>query len=79
MNMSPVYERMAEIWMIQRKRKLLKEEEIEMIHCMNANANYFFDKAKIHNLSLVASMTGDTEWQHALCSDIEKLKMNQEG
>lgn len=71
-----IHERMAEIWMIQKKRKLLKEEEIEMIQCMDANANYCYKLAKLHNLSLIASMTSDIEWQYEICSDIEQLEMN---
>nr|WP_227456671.1 hypothetical protein [Geobacillus sp. C56-T3] len=29
--------------------------------------------AKLKNLSLLASMTGDVEWQHELCARLEKL------
>ncbi|WP_429830119.1 DUF7667 family protein [Brevibacillus laterosporus] len=30
--------------------------------------------AKLKNLSLIARMTNDTDWQHELCSRIEKIE-----
>lgn len=44
-----------------------------MEHCLAVNASYCRELAHLRNLSLLASMTGDTRWQHEICSQIEKL------
>jgi hypothetical protein len=32
--------------------------------------------ASYANMSLLASMTNDTEWQHEICIDLERLEMS---
>ncbi|WP_420913743.1 DUF7667 family protein [Brevibacillus laterosporus] len=39
-----------------------------------ANAKRAWEIAKLKKLSLIASMTNDTEWQHELCARIEKIE-----
>ncbi|QDX91759.1 hypothetical protein EEL30_04860 [Brevibacillus laterosporus] len=41
---------------------------------LRANAKRAWGLAKLKNLSLVASLTNDTEWQHELCAKLEKIK-----
>jgi hypothetical protein len=68
-----IHERIAELWTQQRKRKLTADEVQEMITCLDANASHCFRLAKLENLSLLASMTNDSEWQHEICRRIEEL------
>lgn len=42
-----------------------------MSHCLDANVQRVWEIAKLKNLSLLASMTGDVKWQH---SSNEKLR-----
>ncbi|WP_166238244.1 DUF7667 family protein [Paenibacillus turpanensis] len=69
-----IHQRMAELWTIQKRRALTKEELNELSLCMEANANYVWKMAKLHNMSLTASMSGDTEWLHDICLRIEELE-----
>ncbi|MCR8987999.1 hypothetical protein ABE137_11470 [Brevibacillus laterosporus] len=69
-----VHQRMAELWFINKTRELTDSEMDEMSHCLSANAKRVWEIAKLKNLSLVASLTNDTGWQHELCSKLEKIK-----
>lgn len=72
MSILPVHERLAELWVVSKKRTLTPEESMDMEHCLAFNAAYCRELAHLKNLSLIASMTGDTEWQHEICKQIEK-------
>ncbi|XID92423.1 hypothetical protein ACF3MZ_28835 [Paenibacillaceae bacterium WGS1546] len=73
MGMLPVYERMAELRVVQRRRPLLEAERRELEQCLDLNADYCYRLGLLYNLSLVASMSEDDEWQHEICSEIERL------
>ncbi|MCY8867360.1 hypothetical protein MOD76_19725 [Bacillus spizizenii] len=69
-----VHQRLAELWNIQSNHRKLTEDEMrEMKICLDANLNKCRKVATLKNLSLVASMTEDNEWQHEICSAIEKV------
>ncbi|BCJ86433.1 DUF7667 family protein [Effusibacillus dendaii] len=69
-----VMQRLAELWTINKKRPLTEDEMKEMEQCLEANAKRAWKLATLENLSLVASMTNDMEWQHEICAEIEKLE-----
>jgi hypothetical protein len=73
MKLMPIYERMAELRIIQKRRKLTDSERLEMEHCLDVNADHCLRLAQLYNLSLMASMTDDKEWQHELCQEIERF------
>ncbi|QGQ98372.1 hypothetical protein EHS13_27545 [Paenibacillus psychroresistens] len=73
--MMPVHQRMAELWTEQKTRKLTFKEIEEMEMCLEANANYARKLASLYNLSLMASMTKDWDWQHEICADIDRLEL----
>jgi hypothetical protein len=56
-----VHQRMDELWVLNRHRPLTNEEMTEMLHCLSANVERAWEIAKLKNLSLLASMTGDVE------------------
>ncbi|WP_019123732.1 DUF7667 family protein [Brevibacillus massiliensis] len=68
-----VHQRMAELWVLNKRRPLKDDEMTEFCHCMDAHVNRAWQIAKLKNLSLLAHMTNDTEWQHELCAKLEKL------
>jgi hypothetical protein len=68
-----VHQRMAELWVLNRRRPLTNEEMTEMSHCLESNVQRAWEIAKLKNLSLLASMTGDVEWQHELCAKLDRL------
>ncbi|MBB3114660.1 hypothetical protein FHS18_006800 [Paenibacillus phyllosphaerae] len=73
MGILPVHERLAELWTIRTKRKLTEEEAADFEHCLAANATYCRQLAYLYNCSLLASMSGDVEWQHEICGRIDKM------
>lgn len=72
--MWPAHQRLAELWLKQKKKPLSKEELDEMTHCLEANARRAWKLALLENYSLMASMVQDTEWQHEICRQIEELE-----
>lgn len=69
-----VHQRMAELWSIQsNERKLSDEEMSELKICLDANLNKCRKVANLKNLSLVASMTNDADWQHEICNQLEEI------
>ncbi|MFC5651276.1 hypothetical protein ACFPYJ_19620 [Paenibacillus solisilvae] len=70
----PIHERLAELWTKRSRHRLTAEEEMDLEHCLQVNAEYCRQLANLYNLSLVASMTGDIEWQHDICRKIEKFE-----
>ncbi|MBW5448690.1 hypothetical protein GE107_21840 [Cohnella sp. CFH 77786] len=72
--MRPIYERLAELWYIKRRRALTAQERSDFDHCLSVNAAHMSKLAGLYNLSLLASMTGDTEWQHEICRELEKTE-----
>lgn len=69
-----VHQRLAELWNIQNNHRKLTEDEMrELKICLDANLNKCRKVATLKNLSLVASMTEDTEWQHEICCAIERV------
>ncbi|GFN34020.1 DUF7667 family protein [Paenibacillus xylaniclasticus] len=72
MKLMPIYERMAELRIIQKRRKLTDTERLELDHCLDVNADHCLRLAQLYNWSLMASMTEDKEWQHELCQEIER-------
>ncbi|MBD2847866.1 hypothetical protein IDH44_21945 [Paenibacillus sp. IB182496] len=71
--MLPIHERLAELWTIRSARELTDQEQMDMDHCLAVNASYCRELAHLRNISLLASMTDDTDWQHEICRQIEKL------
>ncbi|EXX90371.1 DUF7667 family protein [Paenibacillus darwinianus] len=69
----PVHERLAELWVLRNCRGLTESEKTDMEHCLAVNASFCRELAHLKNLSLLASMTEDSDWQHDICSRIEKL------
>ena len=72
--MLSVHWRLAELWTLERQRPLTEEEKSEMSACLHYNAIYARKLARLYNLSLAAAQAGDTEWQHEICEQIEKLE-----
>ncbi|BFH12296.1 hypothetical protein J6TS7_64880 [Paenibacillus dendritiformis] len=70
----PVHRRMAELHLLQQRRPWTGAEMIEMIQCMQANYDLIQRLDGLKQLSLHAYEMGDTDWQHDICSQIEKLQ-----
>lgn len=71
--MSIVAERFIELCILERKRPLTKQEVYELNEALDYLERLEWEKAKLKNLSLMASMTNDTEWQHELCKELDQI------
>jgi hypothetical protein len=70
----PIHERLAELWTQRSRRTLSDAENTDLEHCLAVNALYCRELASLRNQSLLASLTADTDWQHEICRQIERLK-----
>jgi len=68
-----VAERFIELVVTQHYRPLTETERKELIESYQWLVNRQWRVAKLKNLSLVAYMSGDTEWQHEICRELERL------
>ncbi len=71
--MNIVAERFIELSILQKHRRLTLSETQEFNESFKHLEKREWQKAKLKNLSLVASMIDDTDWQHEICAEIEKL------
>lgn len=73
----PVHRRLAELYEKAERvggfASLSEDEQRDLRHCLTANANLVFTFDKLSDLSTLASMTNDQEWQFEICSRIDKL------
>ena len=73
MGVMPFHQRLAEIWTAHSKN-LSEAEMLEISQCLTLNAKWCWEMAYHENLSLMASMVHDVDWQHEICLDIEELE-----
>lgn len=71
--MNVVAERFIELSVLQRHRKLTLFEANDLKICLKYLEKLEWQKAKLKELSYLASMTNDVDWQHELCAKLEKL------
>lgn len=71
--MNIVAERFIELCIIERLRALTQEEVRELNEALDYLENLEWEKSKLKNLSYIASLTNDIEWQHEICAKLDKL------
>lgn len=72
--MLAIHERLAELFTLSRQRRLTASEEAEQQQCLHVNASYCWEMSRLHNESLLADLTGDTEWQQELSEQMLELR-----
>ena len=75
----PFHDRMAELWAIQERRDLTYAETYEMTRCLKANMEWVWKVNCLHNLSYLASVTYDNEWQYDICARLDALELSVRG
>lgn len=71
--MLAIHDRIAELWAIKQKQDLTTDQTMEMDICLKAHADWVWRMKKLENLSYLASMTDDVNWQLEICSRIDEL------
>jgi hypothetical protein len=67
-------QRLSELHFLSKHRELTDEEKTEMWCCLEAITKKAQRLADLQNLSLIASMVDDTEWNLSLCKDIQDIQ-----
>ncbi|WP_151735433.1 DUF7667 family protein [Paenibacillus tengchongensis] len=73
--MLAVHQRLAELYILSLTRPLTKEEKTEQKHCLQANAVYCWEMARLSNESLLAADTQDTAWQQEITAQMAELRV----
>ncbi|GGF72567.1 hypothetical protein GCM10010912_17160 [Paenibacillus albidus] len=72
--MLPVHERLAELFIISGKRALTPAEEAEQQQCLQVNARYCWEMARLKNEALLAGLTGDAGWDQEIAAQMFELR-----
>lgn len=72
--MNVVADRFIELMLASRRRELEVMELRELGECIAYLDRHRWKLTRLYNLSLLASMTDDVEWQHEICAEIETLE-----
>ncbi|WP_154118051.1 DUF7667 family protein [Paenibacillus monticola] len=72
--MLPVHERLAELFILSRQRQLTTTEEVEQQQCLQVNAMYCWELARLNNELLLAVRTEDAEWQLDIDAQLFELR-----
>lgn len=73
--MLPFHERLAELYTHSLKRELNEYEENEMLYCLQLNAAYCREEARLRNEAWLAARTGDDAWQRDIDARLDKLRL----
>ncbi|OKQ00302.1 hypothetical protein [Paenibacillus sp. P46E] len=73
--MLAIHQRLAELYTLSRKRPLTDEEETEQRHCLQANAKYCWEMARLNNEAKLAADTEDTQWQQEICAQMYEVRV----
>ncbi|WP_184402480.1 DUF7667 family protein [Geomicrobium halophilum] len=71
---SVVAERLVRLVLKADYRALTESEQSEMDESKKFLRNFYWEKEKLSTMSYIAYTTEDHEWQHEICSAVEKLK-----
>jgi hypothetical protein len=71
-----IHQRIAELWSASKRRTLTDQEVMEFDQCHAVNAKFCWKMAYLENMSLLASLTNDVDWQHEICRDIEAMELS---
>ncbi|OBZ11986.1 hypothetical protein A8L34_16870 [Bacillus sp. FJAT-27264] len=72
--MLPIHGRLAELYSLSCQRKLTESEEMEQQHCLQANAVYCWEMARLNNEAMLAARTQDIGWQQNIGAQMVELR-----
>ncbi|ETT55804.1 hypothetical protein BSK66_22310 [Paenibacillus odorifer] len=73
--MLPVHERLAELFTLSRRRQLTAAEETEQQQCLQINATYCYELARLQNEIQLAEQTADLQWHQDICAQMFELRV----
>ncbi|OKP77893.1 hypothetical protein A3842_15280 [Paenibacillus sp. P3E] len=73
--MLDIHQRLAELYSLSRKRPLTDDEEAEQRHCLQANAKYCWEMARLNNEARLAADTDDAEWQQEISAQMYEVRV----
>lgn len=73
--MLPVHERLAELFTLSRRRQLTASEEVEQQQCLQVNAVYCWEMARLHNEAHLAEQSDDSAWNQDIIAQMFELRL----
>lgn len=74
----PVHRRLAELQLIAERRggydRLTAAEQMDLHHCLRANATLVRRLDELKQLSFIAYQVGDMDWVAEVCRQIDELE-----
>ncbi|CQR54611.1 DUF7667 family protein [Paenibacillus riograndensis] len=70
-----IHQRLAELYMLSCQRALTSEEETEQRHCLQANAMYCWEMARLNNEARLAADTDDAQWQQEISAQMYEVRV----
>lgn len=74
----PVHRRLAELQLIAKRRggydRLTAAEQMDLHHCLQANARLVRRLDELKQLSFIAYQAGDMDWVAEVCRQIDELE-----
>ena len=64
---------MAELYHKKKTGTATRRDLKELDMCLEANMNMAWRISRLENLSLIASLIDDDNWQHEICAEIDEL------
>lgn len=72
--MLPIHGRLAELYILGRERELTEAELTEQQHCLQANASYCWEMARLNNEAMLAARVRDSRWQEEVGAQMAELR-----
>ncbi|MBW4083808.1 hypothetical protein [Paenibacillus sp. S150] len=73
--MLAIHQRLAELYTLSRQRPLTGDEETEQRHCLQANAMYCWEMARLNNEAVLAAHTNDARWQQEISAQMYEVRV----
>lgn len=73
--MLPIHERLAELFTLSLRRPLTAAEEKEQQQCLQLNACYCYEMARLQNEIKLAEQTADKQWHQDICARMFELRV----
>lgn len=73
--MLSIHQRLAELYLLSRQRPLTSDEETEQQHCLQANAAYCWEMARLNNEAKLAADTEDAQWQQEISAQMYEVRV----
>ncbi|WP_379160751.1 hypothetical protein [Paenibacillus sp. sgz5001063] len=73
--MLSIHQRLAELYILSLQRTLTGYELTEQQHCLQVNAAYCWEMARLNNEARLATDTNDAQWQQEISAQMYEVML----